>query len=656
TFDWSTAHWTVGSTANQLPGTGALTVDVTDSVVTVADDPSSAVLVIGQNNTSTVNINATKTLTVSTAVTVGANGTLNVNGNLSAAAASLNSAGITNFTATSGGNIGTVNLTNGTMTCSAPLTTGALSVSGGTLQVDSTLNATNVVFIGGTSSGSGTINASAGFLHKSLILGPETQVPGPQHTVTVGANLTGNGGLKGRTDKWACGRVILTGTNTYTGVTGLGSASSIIRADDYVGLPRDSFLDLTGYKQPAGMETGANLVREGGTAGAGKMRINFPDGGGFTAVGAVAGANPVVVCFGTLAAPESLTWEVEPFKVGSNAGYFGLNGGQFAANNTIDFRNPINLGDGSTTKKGNILVDSTAYPATMSGVLSGTGGKLTKYGNGTLILTGDNTYTGTTLVDNGKLFVNGNQSLATGNVTINGGKTLGGTGTIGGNVTIKVNARLAFNLITPKASHDSLELAATKTLTFEGASGLDITGGGTATSGSYTLVYAPGGITLTGGVLPTIGALPVDWTDASVSVSGDGKKLLLTVTVPGSSDPYTTWAGAGVAFDDDANNDGVANGMAWVLGATDKDANATSLLPTLDNTDPNYFIFTYRQKDDANTDTKTTIKAEYSSNLTGWTEAVHDGSNIIITPSDEGGGTGIDLVQVKIKRTLAVGG
>jgi hypothetical protein len=118
---------------------------------------------------------------------------------------------------------------------------------------------------------------------------------------------------------------------------------------------------------------------------------------------------------------------------------------------------------------------------------------------------------------------------------------------------------------------------------------------------------------------------------------------------------YTSWAGAGVAFDDDANNDGVANGMAWVLGATDKDANATSLLPTLDNTDPNYFIFTYNRKDDANTDTNTTIKAEYSSDLATWTEVVA-GPNIIIAVTPDGAGAGIDSVEVKIKRTLAVGG
>jgi hypothetical protein len=55
-------------------------------------------------------------------------------------------------------------------------------------------------------------------------------------------------------------------------------------------------------------------------------------------------------------------------------------------------------------------------------------------------------------------------------------------------------------------------------------------------------------------------------------------------------------------------------------------------------------------------DPNTTIKAEYGSTLAAWTPAVHDGTDIIITPTDEGAGVGIDLVQVKIRRTLAVGG
>ncbi|MBF7993701.1 autotransporter-associated beta strand repeat-containing protein [Rahnella laticis] len=79
----------------------------------------------------------------------------------------------------------------------------------------------------------------------------------------------------------------------------------------------------------------------------------------------------------------------------------------------------------------------------ISGIISGAGGSLTKIGSGILTLTGDNTYTGSTSVDQGVLLVNGNQQAATGNVAVAAGSTLGGNGTLGGNVTVADNGHLA---------------------------------------------------------------------------------------------------------------------------------------------------------------------------------------------------------------------
>jgi autotransporter-associated beta strand protein len=58
---------------------------------------------------------------------------------------------------------------------------------------------------------------------------------------------------------------------------------------------------------------------------------------------------------------------------------------------------------------------------------------LAKNGAGTLTLTGNNNYTGTTQVSAGTLVINGNQNAATGAVTVsNAGTRLSGTGTVGG--------------------------------------------------------------------------------------------------------------------------------------------------------------------------------------------------------------------------------
>jgi len=68
---------------------------------------------------------------------------------------------------------------------------------------------------------------------------------------------------------------------------------------------------------------------------------------------------------------------------------------------------------------------------------NGTGAvSISKQDAGTWVLSGDNSYTGTTLISAGSLLINGNSSTATGNVTVSSGATLGGTGTVGGNTTI----------------------------------------------------------------------------------------------------------------------------------------------------------------------------------------------------------------------------
>lgn len=79
---------------------------------------------------------------------------------------------------------------------------------------------------------------------------------------------------------------------------------------------------------------------------------------------------------------------------------------------------------------------------TVSGDISGTGG-ITKIDHpGTWTLGGTNTYTGATTVNAGTLLINGDNSAATGDVTVASGATLGGTGNgttsgiIGGDTTI----------------------------------------------------------------------------------------------------------------------------------------------------------------------------------------------------------------------------
>ena len=103
-------------------------------------------------------------------------------------------------------------------------------------------------------------------------------------------------------------------------------------------------------------------------------------------------------------------------------------------------------------------------------------------------LDGDSTYTGPTAVDGGLLLVNGDNSAATGAVTVASGGSLGGSGTVGGATTV-----LAGGGLSPGAS--------VGTLTFAG----DVDISGMAGGGASNLVFELGSssdmVRLTGGTL-----------------------------------------------------------------------------------------------------------------------------------------------------------
>ncbi len=201
-------------------------------------------------------------------------------------------------------------------------------------------------------------------------------------------------------------------------------------------------------------------------------------------------------------------------------------GGTEIRQGTLQFSSDANLGDaaGGITLDGGTLRNAVAMTTgrgvtlgagggtfetvdelTLNGTIGGVGG-FAKTGSAGLILNGNNSYAGPTTVAAGSLYINGDQSAATGPLSVQNGATLGGTGTIGGNVAIADGG-----VLNPGAS--------------DGTPGtLAIAGNLTLSSGSV-LNYSLGQANTPGGVLndlTTIGGnLVLDGTlNVSVPPSG----------------------------------------------------------------------------------------------------------------------------------------
>jgi outer membrane autotransporter protein len=133
----------------------------------------------------------------------------------------------------------------------------------------------------------------------------------------------------------------------------------------------------------------------------------------------------------------------------------------------------------------NLTVGSNNLSTLFSGVISGLGG-LTKVGTGTLILSGENTYTGPTIADAGSLLVDG--SIGAGPTSVNAGGLLGGHGTIGGNV-------LNSGVVSPGDSPGTLTVFGNYTQTPGGTLRIEIAG---TAPGQFDLLAVGGHASLAG--------------------------------------------------------------------------------------------------------------------------------------------------------------
>lgn len=286
-------------------------------------------------------------------------------------------------------------------------------INNGVVEFATTTNLTRTI------SGSGSVRVISGTL---TIDAPQTYT-GP--TVLAGGtlNLSPQGSLTSEItiDPTSFGFVDLTGSSLNMRLTNPTAASQITLGSG----------SLT-IEQTLNTTTGTRINGSGTTRKEGPAKL--------TVTGFVATANTVVAA-GTL-------------QIG-NGGNLGSISGNVVNDGTLVFSRS----------------DSAAFTVNISG-----SGSFTQVGPGTLTLTGNQTYTGPTLVSGGLLRMSGSGSLLTGNVTIAAGAqfappvnfvltriTADSQGTIGAGSSLTYNSTSDFTLPVPT----------------NGAGALTVTGGGT---------------------------------------------------------------------------------------------------------------------------------------------------------------------------------
>lgn len=446
-------------------------------------------------------------------------------------------------------------------------------------------------------------------------------------TTTVANTITGLGRVTMAGGNNAL--VELTGANTYTGITNITSGT--------LGAPVMSNGDLPGSIGAASADA-ANIVLNGGTLAhtgptttcdrgftlgiaGGTIAANGTGALSLDNTSNIALAEPTAVTVGNLTIGTNYqivdpgdTNFVEIGALNNNAGTTFTATGPGTGTGTVVFANirPLRLAGTAPGIHELAAVISDASNAPTS---------LTKNGTNVWSITGPNTYTGNTRVNEGTLLIHGDNSAATGAVTIAGSGLLGGNGSSGGQVTLESGGGLSVRITDWTGApgtgyHDlavaSLDAAAVPmTVTIDSSGLANFTDSGK----SFTILNTSGGITNFNSANVTITAPGFAGT-GNWSLTQSGNSLVLTYALGGN---YSTWATSnGIGGEPpfgDFDKDGITNFVEYALG----------LIPTASSGTPGTFIggtLSFTKGTEAKANGDVTYEIEESTTLGSWTVVV----------------------------------
>ena len=408
--------------------------------------------------------------------------------------------------------------------------------SNNALSSDVTLNGGELALGGFTG------NVGAVILNSGAITGSGGSLTGSSYTLksgSVSAVLSGTGSLS----KTTTGTVILSGSNTYSGLTTVSAGTLAYGTSNAIGsgnvtisgggeLALGSYSDTVGSVtltsgtiSGSGTLTGSDYTLISGLvsaslAGSGTMvknqtsTVTLTGSNSFTgdftintgivniqnssALGSASGTT-TVTSGATLQLQGGITLSAEPLAI-RGQGASGSSGALQNVSGTNTISGPINqivasrinsdagllrITNNSISGTGLLTIGGAGDTLISSTIATSTG--LTKDGSGTLTLSGSNTYTGLTAVAEGKLLYGTSNAIATGGVTVGTGSTSGIFSTGSYSDSIGAFTLTSGTLAMAANATSQAQLISTNVISLGSTNTLDLAGSGT-TAGLYKLL------------------------------------------------------------------------------------------------------------------------------------------------------------------------